>query len=187
MDRERFDALSRRLGEALGRRGLLRTGAATVAMTIVAVGAPGLDLEVDAGKRRRKRKRKRKRPCGGQCPFAAPQCCPPTTQDPQGSCAAVDEVCCTSAEGGGVCPADMPTCCPPTTKFEEGFCAVHDATCCPSEQGGFLCPAGLNCCATSDDCPQHATCDQNCCVPNGGTLAKRAPVRDDLRRQNTTG
>jgi hypothetical protein len=65
-------------------------------------------------------------PCGGTCSGDTPQCCPATTQDPEGFCTFADDTCCTSAEGGGSCPPDQPKCCPPTEQDPLGFCTSGD-------------------------------------------------------------
>jgi hypothetical protein len=86
--------------------------------------------------------------CGGErcCPPSAPTCCDPTTQDPEGSCAPPEQVCCESDEGGGSCPEDFPQCC--LIALGEG--------CCLDEQ---------DCCNTSEDCTAPQVCDDfGCCV-----------------------
>lgn len=197
MDTERFDALSRRLAEALTRRGVTRLAATAIAAAFPAL-APGRNLvDVEGRKKKKRKKKKRKKrpaptptptptppplPCDGACGGAYPLCCPATTQDPHGFCTLPEDVCCTSAEGGGACPASLPKCCPPTTQFENGLCGDLDDTCCPSNKGGFLCPPGLACCADSDDCPQGSACEDNCCVANSGVQSRSARPNHDVRR-----
>ncbi|HEU5432879.1 MAG TPA: hypothetical protein VFU81_14525 [Thermomicrobiales bacterium] len=65
----------------------------------------------------------------GACDPDFPQCCPPTDQDPTGSCTPTGFTCCTSKEGGGACRPDQPTCCPPDTANPDGWCCAG-ADCC---------------------------------------------------------
>jgi hypothetical protein len=192
MDMERFDALSRRLAEALTRRGVTRIAAIAAAAALPALAPRGRLTDVVARKKKKRKKKRRKKPpapppppppCGGNCGAAYPQCCPATTQDPQGFCTLPEDVCCTSAQGGGACPESLPKCCPPTTQFENGLCGDPDDTCCPSNKGGFLCPPGLACCANSADCPQGSACEDNCCLSNSGVQSRSARPNHDVRRR----
>ena len=93
---------------------------------------------------------------GGFC-FADEKCCPPTTQDPLGTCADTpDAVCCNSDQGGGWCPSGA-TCC-----FQNGCGVPGESTCCPPAVGGGACPVdfpvccpaelGFSCCENLEDC-----------------------------------
>jgi hypothetical protein len=104
---------------------------------------------------------------GGSCGPSAPKCCPPTDQDPFGTCAEDGGVCCTSEQGGGSCPEDLPTCCP--------------LDCCED---------GATCCGPDGECPTGTVCDFDgeegaCCVPEPITTAagKKSSARKAHRER----
>lgn len=139
---------------------------------------------------------------GGFC-FADEKCCPPTTQDPLGTCADTpDAVCCNSDQGGGWCPSGA-TCC-----FENGCGIPGESACCPPAVGGGECPVdfpaccpeevGFSCCENLEDCCVEGETDcgegrvcvidndvrGGCCVDE--TLAMRTRSSTSSRfRQNT--
>ena len=118
------------------------------------------------------------------CNANAPQCCPPTTQNPNGSCTRAGRVCCTSEQGGGSCPPERPQCCPVTTQNPRGLCVGATEVCCSSQEGGGWCPpglptccpptallprgtccaAGLTCCDAEGQCDGGKICNAGCCV-----------------------
>jgi hypothetical protein len=66
---------------------------------------------------------------GGFCDKGFTQCCPPTTQDPNGSCTPSGYTCCTSEQGGGACPSEEPICCPPDPEHQFGSCCAGEGCC----------------------------------------------------------
>jgi hypothetical protein len=126
------------------------------------------------------------------CPASAQQCCPPTTQEPIGSCAPSENTCCDSDEGGRSCPPGFPQCCKATTQNPRGLCLQSDEGCCDTDQGGGWCeadtpkccprttvfPAGTcctndqPCCDDSGACEGELVCDAGCCVAAGTLRAQ---------------
>jgi len=106
---------------------------------------------------------------GGACDNPTPQCCPPTNQDPFGSCAAVDAACCGNNTGGGSCPAPFTQCCPPQTPAQRsqfgatGGCCRPDQRCCNA-------PGTVGQAAVTAGCLAGQVCSANgCCVAPGST------------------
>jgi hypothetical protein len=124
---------------------------------------------------------------GGFCDVGE-KCCPPTEQEPIGTCGdSLTAVCCDSDHGGGWCPSGA-TCC------AGGGCeAAGVSECCPEEDGGGSCdvefPAccpedlGFSCCEVLGDCciEGETDCgvDRTCVVDNelgGGCCVDDNPV-----------
>jgi hypothetical protein len=117
------------------------------------------------------------------CPARSPQCCPPTTQDPEGSCTQTGRTCCTSEQGGGACPVERPKCCEATPENRRGLCLLTSEVCCTAQQGGGWCPGtlpqccppttrfprgtccaeGRTCCNDDTNCAADQICDAGCC------------------------
>jgi hypothetical protein len=157
MDGERFDAVLRRAVGDGSRRGILRVGVGTLAVS--ALGLVGLHASDDAAAKHKHKKKKKKpsrpkqctadRPviCGdGCCGGSFPQCCNDLIETSGHICAPSSATCCAPSGGGGWCGTGF-HCCPPISDFPGGYC----------------CPTAETCCFTTADCPGVQTCD-----PGGG-------------------
>ncbi len=132
MDRQLFDALSRRVDRALGRRAVLQ---APLLATVLASALAGGNPEA-AGKRRRKRKtcRNGTTKCGKQC-LPPGSCC---VDSECGICQRCDSGACVPQSDGSAC-ADGGVCRNQVCKPDRSLgCSVAQDSCGPA--GSVLCP-----------------------------------------------
>lgn len=160
MDRQQFDALSRRIDQVICRRSILQ---APLLVTALARSLAGGSPEVASKRRRKKRKKCRngERTCGKQC-LAPEACC---LNSDCGTCERCDRgACVPQAEGsacanGGVCRNQI---CKPDRSLG---CSVNQDSCGPA--GSVLCPdrgAGVNNVFCFVDAEGDPVCGESLCT-----------------------
>jgi hypothetical protein len=150
MESERFDTLSRVLGD-VSRRGLLPTVLGPI--TAGALTALGVAQREDAE-------------AGGACKQACGTC----QRCKKGKCKKKHgkKRCkkgrCIPAEAGTPCSeGDGGTCCAAGSgRTRDGCCGVAEA-CCPDASGGACCPSLADCCVENGNCENVAICVLGCC------------------------
>ncbi|MGH2615267.1 MAG: hypothetical protein ACRDJC_08515 [Thermomicrobiales bacterium] len=192
MEGQRFDELTRLVGEPGSRRAAMRAlGGSVLGVVLGLGGLAGLEAKKKKRKKKGKKKKQRPEPCGAViCPVGQ-FCCDPT----DGTCCAKGDSCCNPEPGSGTCcpspsrcgrpwgndsapfeccppdrqfltSVDLVRCCPAGTRAIQDF-PVEDGPCCPEERicGATCCPEGQSCAneATGECCSEAATCGDTCC------------------------
>lgn len=178
MDRQQFDALSRRVDQALCRRSILQ---APLLVTVLAGSLTWSNQEA-AGKRKKKACKSPRIKCGKKC-LAAGRCC--TNAD----CTVVGQVCVSSrceCPGGQVvdgneCAEPCSPACGDCQRCDDGACVdlADDTPCtgggtcqaglCKADRS-FGCPANLSACTAGPGaiCPDSTTSGTSCFIDAAG-------------------